>query len=153
MEKEQAADIIRASSLSGHADVLIGQLMPSARLIVKDEPASHLAGAVSSHLQGSPSLPAGGTWPAWNKRDYLKGHIARLESRFNKNPQARILRDGRVARMREELAHQPQAVARQRLGACTSGAAVHDAGEPGQLSPRYLPSTRPTSRMMGRTIR
>ena len=37
--------------------------------------------------------------------------------------------------------------------AYTSGAPVHDAGEPGQLSPRYLPITRPTRRTKGKTIR
>jgi hypothetical protein len=42
-------------------------------------------------------------------------------------------------------------------GAClkdfTSGAPVHDSGEPGQLDPRYLPRIRPINTMRGKTIR
>ena len=37
--------------------------------------------------------------------------------------------------------------------AITSGAPVHDSGEPGQLSPRYLPRMRPASTTRGKTIR
>jgi uncharacterized protein YwqG len=107
MEKEQAADIIRGSSLSRHADLLIGQLAPSARLIVEDEPTNHGGGSLLSHLGGLPSLPACATWPTWDKRDFLTGQISRREERFKKHPRATFLRDV-IARMREELARQPQ---------------------------------------------
>jgi hypothetical protein len=38
------------------------------------------------------------------------------------------------------------------FAASTSGAPVHDAGDPGQLAPRYLPRVRPTNRITEKMI-
>jgi uncharacterized protein YwqG len=62
MDDEQVIDLIRGCSLSCHADVLIKHLMPSARIVVHDDPACS-EGSVASYFGGLPSLPRRTAWP------------------------------------------------------------------------------------------
>lgn len=102
MELTHAIEVIRSSRLSRHADLLTEHLMPSARLQVASDSATHPAGTTSSYFGGLPYLEAGDTWPCWNRASSLKAEIARLEAKFAKNPRATGLRDI-AARKREEL--------------------------------------------------
>ena len=102
MDKQQAIDAIRGSSLSGQADLLIEHLLPSARALVQEDRGGTVPDPVSSHLGGLPSLPHDAKWPVWDSRDYLSRKIARLEDKFRSNPRATGLRDI-AARMRQDM--------------------------------------------------
>jgi uncharacterized protein YwqG len=103
MDKQQAIDTIRGCGLAGRADLLIGQLLPSARLVVRDGGEGSPKDSVVSHFGGLPSLPPGAAWPVWDRREYLSANIARLEVQFRANPRATGLRDI-ATRMRQDLA-------------------------------------------------
>jgi len=102
MNRDQAIDAIKDSPLCELADQLIDSLIPSARIVVSDEPGDPSGNAVHSHFGGLPLLPDGTTWPRWDKTDYLCAQIARLEDKFKKNARLTGLRDI-AARKREEL--------------------------------------------------
>lgn len=88
MNKQQAIDAVRTSSLSGRADVLIEQLLPSARVLMQDDLEGTAPDLVASQLGGAPSLPLDVMWPVWDSRDLLRDRIGRLEHRFRSNPKA-----------------------------------------------------------------
>ena len=92
MDKQQAIDLIRGSSLAGQADMLIEHLLPSARVMVQDESDGTDIGPVTSHLGGLPSLPRDAKWPLLDSRDHMMDRIARLEEKFRSNPKATGLR-------------------------------------------------------------
>lgn len=102
MDKKQAIDLIRESSLSGVADILIECLLPSARLDVREHPGRDIEDSVTSHFGGLPSMPRGVAWPVWDRHDFLISQIARFENRFRENPRATGLRDI-ASRMRQDL--------------------------------------------------
>ncbi len=102
MEKEQAIDMIRRCRLRVRAGLLIEQLLPSARLIVDGGSNNSFDASVGSHFGGLPHLPAGVTWPEWDKHDYLNAQVERLEAQFRANPRATGLRDIAM-RMRQDF--------------------------------------------------
>lgn len=110
MEKQEAIDAIRGSSLFGQADVLIEHLLPSARVVPQDELARTVQDSLASHLGGLPSLPRDAKWPVWDSRDQLRDQIARNEERFRSNPKATGLRDY-AARLRQNMPTGPTPLA------------------------------------------
>lgn len=106
MNAQQAADVIRRSSVSDLADLLIERLLPSARIVVDGEPGSGVQDLAASQFGGLPSLPSGTHWPRWDKREYLRAEVDRLEKQFRANPRATGLRDI-AASMRPELDREP----------------------------------------------
>ncbi|HVA45568.1 MAG TPA: YwqG family protein [Pirellulales bacterium] len=99
---ERVTEEIRASALSEYADVLVQELRPSARLVVREAIVDHAELGLRSHLGGIPLLPRGIEWPMWDKRDFLQGQILRLEEKFEQDARASGLRDI-AARMRDDL--------------------------------------------------
>jgi uncharacterized protein YwqG len=82
MQREEAIELIRSSALSKHAGKLIKYLLPSARLIVNEQPTGQTDAAINSHLGGLPYLPMNVAWPRWDKREYLAAKIVDLEKRL-----------------------------------------------------------------------
>jgi hypothetical protein len=93
MDKNQAIELIRQSSLSVDTDLLVEHLLPSARIVVCDGPGECAEYVMASHFGGLPSLPRNAAWPVWDNCDFQKGQIARLEDKFRANPRATGLRD------------------------------------------------------------
>lgn len=106
MDQEQAIDLIRGSSLSEYADILIEHLLPSVRIMVHDDAGEDVDKSAGSYFGGLPFLPRGTTWPLWDRRDYLNSTIARLEADYQANPRATGLRDNAL-RMRQDLSSGP----------------------------------------------
>jgi uncharacterized protein YwqG len=143
MDKEQAVDLIRGSSLVEHASILIEHLLPSARLVVNDDPGEDVEDPTASHFGGLPSLPRDAAWPVWDRRDYLSGQIARLEANFRANPRATGLRDIAL-RMRQELSSEPLPLlflAQLSLGEIHAAAPLPGWPREGTLVFFYEPST------------
>lgn len=105
MDREQSIDLIERSRLARHADYLVDQLLPSARVVVHDE-SSKGAEAAFSFFGGSPRLPHEVVWPTFDRDDYLRRQISRFEDKFKQNPRATGLRDI-AARMRDDLGRGP----------------------------------------------
>jgi uncharacterized protein YwqG len=107
MDKKQAVETIRDSHLGDAADLLIERLLPSARIIVANDPTESMTELESSCFGGLPPLPPGVTWPVWDRTELLKADIARRELEFRDKPiprgMARI-----IAEMREELSAGPK---------------------------------------------
>ena len=79
MTREEAIELIRSSALSELTDEIASHLLPSARIIVADKPASDGENSSVSYFGGPPSLPRNFSWPDWDRGEYLKGEIASLE--------------------------------------------------------------------------
>ncbi len=82
MNREEDIELIRNSAVSEHTEALVNYLLPSARIIVQDEALSGSHPSIASHFGGLPSLPRNVAWPKWDKSEYLKAQIARLEKRL-----------------------------------------------------------------------
>lgn len=102
MDKKQAIDLIRGSCLHEQANNLIEQLLPSARIVVHEDPGGSVVDSANSHFGGLPYLPRNASWPVWDRRDFLNAKITRLEDQFQANPSATGLRDIAL-RMRQQL--------------------------------------------------
>ncbi|HUG89418.1 MAG TPA: DUF1963 domain-containing protein, partial [Planctomycetaceae bacterium] len=100
MEKVDAEALVRASGLSAEVEIILDQLLPSARIVVDGDGGTE--DSFVSHFGGVPWLPADEAWPRWDKRGYLEAEIARLEERFRNNPRLTGARDS-AARMRQEI--------------------------------------------------
>ncbi len=85
MDFQDAIELIRQSVPASQADVLVEHLLPSSRIVVHDDGDSG-ADSIGSHFGGVPSLPPGMAWPVWDKRDYLRAEIDRIEMQFRTNP-------------------------------------------------------------------
>jgi len=105
MDRQQAIEMIRGSPLAEFAELLIGQMLPSARLIVAEDGGEE-AGARASHFGGLPILPRSFEWPRWDRDVLLRSEISRLDEKFQKNPRATGLRDI-AAQKREQLGQGP----------------------------------------------
>jgi uncharacterized protein YwqG len=106
MEREEAVKIIRESIPADHVDLLVDNLMPSARVLVDAETETSGDAAAHSHFGGLPLFPPVVSWPLWDKRDFLNAQASRLEAKFKSNPRATGLRDI-AARMRQDLSAAP----------------------------------------------
>ncbi|MGE5194938.1 MAG: hypothetical protein ACM3U2_20795, partial [Deltaproteobacteria bacterium] len=71
MDQQQAVDAIRASPLAEVAELLVAELLASARLVVDDGAAGAMP-ATTSHFGGLPSLPRAVDWPHWDPGSYLR---------------------------------------------------------------------------------
>ena len=82
MQREEATELIRSSQLAELAEILVSYLLPSARIIVRDEPGSSSDPSCASFLGGLPLLAKNAAWPTWDKAAHLKAEIASLEERL-----------------------------------------------------------------------
>lgn len=70
MNREKSVEVIRNSELAAHADELIPQLLPSARLLRENASADDVP-IGASRMGGDPDLPAGFGWPFRKRLDCL----------------------------------------------------------------------------------
>lgn len=109
MDRQHAIDIIRASPLAEVEDVLIENMLPSARLVVDAEDAVG-GGERSSHFGGLPSLPRSVEWPRWDQDAYLRAEIARYEEQLTNDPR-RAMYVGDMIELQRQLSQGPQPLA------------------------------------------
>jgi len=119
MQKEEAIDLIRSSTLAGYGETLVEYLSPSVRIIVSDETANEGELQSTSYFGGQPFLPNDATWPDWDKRNYLESEIASLQKRLDaytertKDQPEKIpgIRERRIAGYRSNIAKKREELA------------------------------------------
>jgi len=82
MNRNEAIDLVR-SICPAEADIIIPQLLPSARISLRDAGASE---ETQSHFGGLPSAPEGTRCPYWDSTEVIQRMLNRFQARQAKHP-------------------------------------------------------------------